>query len=115
MSESGTPALYCLGGSFFIGPDPARDGVQCVALAKTRKRCRRWVEYGQTSFFETLQTVRGDVDFYNVTQDSRRWREQHCTVHDGSDAEDFCSPEWEPFDAEAAPESLFGSRPAPAW
>lgn len=95
------PDLVLLGDRIWYSPDGVLD-LQCIARTRRGPRCRRTVETGQITGWTELPSIHGLITVYDLggfeAATLRRWREQHCELHDTPDVVDFSAPEWEPFD-----------------
>lgn len=94
--------LVLLGDRIWYLPDGVYE-LQCVARTRRGPRCRNVIEYGQITNWTPMRSTHGLITVYDLSglpdATLQRWREQHCELHDSPDTVDFCSPEWEPFDA----------------
>lgn len=90
------PTLYRISGRIWRVSHP----LYCVARTTSAERCRNPLEYGQTGVWTTIPAASGtDVHVYDVGDDPR-WLSQHCSLHDDSATEDYCPPQWQPYDTE---------------
>ena len=90
------PTLYRISGQILRAPHP----LYCVARTTSEERCRNPLEFGQTGAWVTITTAAGlELPVYDVGHNPR-WTSQHCTTHDDPTTEDYCPPQWQPYDPE---------------
>lgn len=93
--------LVLLGDRIWYLPDGVYE-LQCIARTRRGTRCRKPVEGSQIAYWTQMRSTQGLITVYDLggpeNETLRRWRQQHCELHDTPDVVDFSSPEWEPFD-----------------
>lgn len=93
-------------GKVWVSPEEFPEDAQCTARTKRGKRCANFLDFGQVDGRHAYLKVDGGyVEGWNYDQNNgwptergRRYLEQRCELHFGSDAPAHVEPEWEPFD-----------------
>jgi len=118
----GQPFFIRINGRVWVTPGGIPEDAQCTARTKRRKRCGNPLDYGQSNAYSWLQVDGGYVEGFDyddsagrLTEFGRRYLEQRCELHFGSDAPSEVEPEWEPFAPAAHRGQIVSAERALVW